>query len=535
MAKILVVDDNEINRLLIVKLLGRYKHQLLEAVDGAEALALVKTAAPDLVFTDLLMPRMDGYELIRQVRANPQTANIPIIVYTSLYMARGAAELAKAYAVTDVLTKPSKPEVIIKAVTEALGLPFQRIDPRELANLRLGMFLEIIQQLGQERDPPRLLRNFCERARKIIGTQSAFIAIPEQAKQGFQYFLTSGIEVEQARTELLPVLQKLLNRVLSERLTVSLRSAEINAGSTAAQSERLQSVLVAPLSTAQQFYGWVCLVDKLGADGFGQEEEQVLDTLASQLAITYENILLNTALRQKTEQRNREHMAQLESAQREREAFSLFVAQDIRVPLRTISAHARTLLEKQPANPQPDQQHLIKQIHDSACQTERLITDMLVFSQIGRKELEKTPLDLAALAQSIVGELQQLEPARKFSITIQPLPPVNGDLSMIKQALSCLLSNAFKFTRPRANPAIEIGCRQADVTYVYYVKDNGVGFDNRQANKVFDIFFRLHRPEDFEGKGIGLAIVRRAIERHGGHVWAESQPEAGATFYFALP
>jgi signal transduction histidine kinase/DNA-binding NarL/FixJ family response regulator len=535
MAKILVVDDNEVNRLLIVKLFSKYKHQLEEATNGVEALAKANAAAPDLVFTDLLMPQMDGYELIRQLRANPQTANIPIIVYTALYMARGATELTKAYGVNDVLTKPSKPEFIMKAVTEALGLPFQLADPREKASWRLGMFLEITQQLSQEHNPALLLGSFCERARKIIGAQHAFLGIPEKSQPGFQHLLSSGIEIEQARTQVLPSVQPLLERALAERLTLSFGDDELNAKSSAPNPAGIHSALAAPLFTPKRLYGWVCLVDKLGAARFGEEDEQLLGALASQVANTYEDLLLNTELQQKIEQLTRDYKTQLESIYREREAFSTFVAQDIRAPLRDITTYAISLLEQQAATLGGNGLQIVKHIYDSASQTEKLITDMLVFSQLGRKELEKTQLDLTALAQGVVNELQQHESARHLKIIIHPLPPAVADLFLVKQALSCLLANASKFTRARSYPLIEVGCQLTGAQPVYYVKDNGVGFDPRQAGKIFDIFYRLHRAEEYEGKGIGLAIARRAIERQGGHLWAESQPEVGATFYFTLP
>lgn len=535
MAKILVVDDNEVNRLLIVKLFNKYKHQLEEATNGAEALAKAKASPPDLVFTDLLMPQMDGYELIRQLRAHPQTASIPIIVYTALYMARGATELAKAYGVSDVLTKPSKPEAIMRAVTEALGLPFQVADSRDLANLRLGMFLELLQQLNQEREPARLLNCFCERLRKIIGAQSAVIGIPKQAEQDFQHLFSSGIEVEQARTHLLPILNPLLERITKERLSISLRENDLYQVLTTAAAAGLNSVLAAPLITPKQVHGWVCFVDKLGAPGFSEEDEQLLGTLTSHVANTYEDWLVKEELRQKNEQLNRDYKAQLESIYREREAFSAFVAQDIRAPLRDITTYALSLLDHHASSLGGNGLQVVKHIHDSAKQTEQLITDMLTFSQFGRKELERTPLDLTALAQAVVQELQQHEPARHQPIIIHPLAPAQGDAAMIKQVFTSILSNACKFTRTRQHPVIEVGCRQTDGNSVYIVKDNGVGFEQRYANKVFDIFTRLHRIEEYEGKGIGLAIARRAIERHGGRIWVESQPDAGATFYFTLP
>ena len=540
MATILVVDDVELNRRIVVKLLNRYKHQVYEACDGVDALEKVKAVPPDLVFTDLLMPRMDGHELVRQLRADKQTAHLPIVVYTALYLARAAQELAQAYGVSDILTKPSKPEIIIRAVDTALGLPFKLDNPRDAAPQRLEALLDFSSQLSSERDPQRLLENFCERARKIIGAKCAFLGILDEGDETqleLRHFLTSGIEAELAYEHLLAAAQPLLKRSLAERSTLSVRGEGINPdqGSAPAPVDRYNSLLSAPIFTTRRPYGWICLVDKLGILEFGEEEEHLLGALAAQVSIAYESLMLEAEWRQKTEQLKREYTSLLEAAQREREAFSQAVAYDVRNSLHAVAGSAWTLLENHLACLNQDGQHLLKQVFHGAAQTERLLTDLLIFAQFGRKELERTTVDLESLAHTVAGELQKLEPTRRLNLSIQHLPPTQGDQAMLKQALISLLANAFKFTRGRPQPAVEVGWRLEDGRNVYYVKDNGVGFDLQQAKQLFSVFQRLHRAEDFEGKGIGLAIVRRVVERHGGRVWAESQVDAGATFYFTLP
>ena len=165
----------------------------------------------------------------------------------------------------------------------------------------------------------------------------------------------------------------------------------------------------------------------------------------------------------------------------------------------------------------------------------KLIDDLLAFARMSRKELEHSEVDMTVLVQSTAAELCSLEPNRKVSINIQQLPKAKGDLAMLRQVFANLLSNALKFTRPSAHPAIEVGSYAKDEENIYYVKDNGEGFDMRYVEKLFGIFQRLHSREEFEGTGVGLAIVRRIVHRHEGRTWAEGKPHEGAKFYFSLP
>ena len=302
MAKILVVDDNEINLKILVKLLGRQNHKLQEAHDGADALEKVNSSPPDLIITDMLMPVMDGQELIRRLRADPKTATVPIIIYSALYLARSAQGFAQNYGVSNILTKPSKPEVIIKAVNAVLGLSIQEEDPLTAAKHQLEAILEINRQLVLAEDPQRLLDDFCERAQKVIGAKCAFIGILDQSQQGFRQFTTSGIEVESARERLLPAARELLNRVLAERIPLRMRGDEAGPESakTPTPIDRFDSLLGLPIATWMQPYGWLCLVDKLGASEFGEEEERLGGTLAALAAIVYENLVRYTQLKHKT-------------------------------------------------------------------------------------------------------------------------------------------------------------------------------------------------------------------------------------------
>ncbi len=227
---------------------------------------------------------------------------------------------------------------------------------------------------------------------------------------------------------------------------------------------------------------------------------------------------------------------ELEAANKELEAFAYSVSHDLRAPLRHVAGYAE-LLQKQAFSLLDDKsRRYLKTILESAKRMGDLIDDLLSFSRIGRAETKKAVVNLEQLVTQVVAELGQQTTGRDITWKIDPLPICHGDRSMLKVVLVNLLSNAVKFTRIRSKAEIEIGCAAERANQVeVFVRDNGAGFDIQYVNKLFGVFQRLHRPEEFEGTGIGLATVQRIIHRHGGEVRAEGAVGRGATFYFSLP
>lgn len=240
-------------------------------------------------------------------------------------------------------------------------------------------------------------------------------------------------------------------------------------------------------------------------------------------------------LNDELEQRVVKRTAELETANRELEAFSYSVSHDLRAPLRAIDGFSRILFDEIAPASTPEIQRYISVIRENAQQMGRLIDDLLSFSRLSRQPLRRiacSPLEI--IHQALTTFSTELE-NRTTDIVIADLPPCEGDPALLKQVWINLLSNAVKFTRGRDVTHIEIGSLSRKGEIVYFIRDNGTGFDMRYADKLFGVFQRLHRPEEYEGTGVGLAIVHRIIRRHNGHVWAESELGHGATFYFSLP
>jgi signal transduction histidine kinase/frataxin-like iron-binding protein CyaY len=229
-----------------------------------------------------------------------------------------------------------------------------------------------------------------------------------------------------------------------------------------------------------------------------------------------------------------ERTALLETANRELEAFAYSISHDLRAPLRHIDGFI-DMLQKRVTNLDEKSQHYMDVIAESARRMGMLIDDLLSFSRTGRDEIVKSQVDLNELVQDVIHETGHETEDRNIQWKIASLPVVTGDRAMLRIVLVNLVSNALKFTRAFEPPQIEIGSTENPNEVVIFIRDNGVGFDMKYVDKLFGVFQRLHRQEDFEGTGIGLANVRRIIHRHGGRTWAEGQVDHGATFYFSLP
>ncbi|HYV97317.1 MAG TPA: PAS domain S-box protein, partial [Gemmatimonadaceae bacterium] len=224
----------------------------------------------------------------------------------------------------------------------------------------------------------------------------------------------------------------------------------------------------------------------------------------------------------------------LRIANSELESFTYSVSHDLRAPIRQIDGFSRMLAERLGGDADEQVAHYLKRIRDGTRHMGRLVDDLLNLAHIGRQDIHPRLIPLDDVVRAVIGDLQSDPAARPIEWTVHPLPAVVCDPGLIKVAFTNLLANAIKYTRPRERPAIEIGQAPHRGTTAVFVRDNGVGFDMQYADKLFGVFQRLHRAEEFEGTGVGLATVQRIVHKHGGEIWADATPDGGATFSFTL-
>jgi PAS domain S-box-containing protein len=252
---------------------------------------------------------------------------------------------------------------------------------------------------------------------------------------------------------------------------------------------------------------------------------------------TEDGTLVSSAIRDITERKRYESQLLetnngLNAAIRELDAFSYSVSHDLRAPLRAIDGFSRIVIEQCASILPPESREYLQLVRDNAVQMGHLVDDLLAFSRLGRKPLSKQPVPVGPIIEQVLHDARQQADGRSVSVSVGELPVLWGDPALLKQVFVNLIGNAFKYTRIRPKAVIEIGSYEIDGEQVVFVRDNGAGFDMKYADKLFGVFQRQHRAEDFEGTGVGLAIVQRIIQRHGGRVWAEAAVDQGATLYF---
>lgn len=519
---VLVIDDSATSREELQTAFESAGYTVLLAATGEEGLRLAIGAHPDAVVVDGVLPGIDGATVIRRIRSDAALRRTPCLLLTGSEGRHDEYVALEAGADTFV-RKGEDMAVLLARLAAALrsaGSP----GAVRLAGSLLGpkrilavddsptYLQELAAPLRQEGYDVILAR--CgEEALELLAVQSVDCILLDFVMPGL-----SGQETCR-RIKASPVWRDIPLLMITAREDRARMLEGFNAGADdyilkSSEFEILKARVRAQLRRKQ----------------FEDENRSIREELLRKEAEAAEA----HANRELAETRAR-LLLELEHANKELEAFSYSVSHDLRAPLRAIDGFSGILLEDYSDKLDAEGRRLLDVIRSNTQRMGQLIDDLLAFSRLSRQEFAKSPIDMAQLVQSVVAEMRRVEPNRSVAITMHPLAPSYGDSAMLRQVFANLISNALKFSQHQPQASVEIGCYGENQECVYYVKDNGVGFDMQYVDKLFGVFQRLHSADAFEGTGVGLAIVQRVILRHGGRVWAQGNVNAGATFSFTLP
>lgn len=564
---ILMVDDHPENLISLEAILGDLGENLVSATSGKEALRYLLNREFAVVLLDVQMPEIDGFETASLIRQRERSQHTPIIFLTAID--KSESHVFKGYSVgaVDYIFKPFEPEILKAKVAVFIDLfrktrelhrqsELLRATNRELAKSNKvmgGLYGEIrmlnadlehrVQQRTQQLETANLdLKNeIAERQRieEALRDSEARYRLISELTSDYAYSFSVGNDgtftgewVTDAFTRITGYEVAEIDRLGWDHLTHPEDRKKVE--------EYLQtiidgtsSVLEYRIVTRQGQTRWlrnycqpVWNPDFQRVTRIYGAAQDITDRRAAETEIR----TLNATL----EQRVRERTTELEAANRELESFSYSISHDLRTPLRSIDGFSKALLEEYLETLDETGRDYLKRVRAASQRMGELIDDMLKLSRVTRNEMTREPVDLGTMATRIIGELRNSFPDRTVDVRIQENMNVQGDPRLLQVALQNLLDNAWKFTSETENACIEFGVTESEGKQVYFIRDNGAGFDMQYARKLFKPFQRLHSPEEFPGTGVGLAIVQRVIERHGGTIWTEGAVDHGATFYFTV-
>ena len=398
---------------------------------------------------------------------------------------------------------------------------------------QLAALRDVDQAILAAESPAEIASAVLQRAQALIPFESASVAATDWEAEEVRVLATTEKNVLDSPRTLSLDQVYLSDRVRAGNTEVA-SVEDYEAVPEAAERMRemgLASILCLPMVVEGDVIG-IVHVGRTAPDAFMEEDVRVGRELADHMAIALRQAQLLEEVqerRERLEERVQERTAELES-------FAYSVSHDLRTPLRAIDGYTRILKEEYADQLDDEGRRLLNVIYDSAQTMGDQIDDLLTLSRVGRRDLNRVAVDLEALVQEVFDDLRRTHPtAADVTFRLESLPPAQGDRSMLRHVLSNLLSNALKFTQRETDPRIEVGTTDRDGAPAYYVRDNGVGFDADRAEEVFGVFQRLHDDSDFDGTGVGLALVERVVRRHDGTVWAEGAEGEGATIFFTLP
>ncbi|MEM1172689.1 MAG: response regulator [Cyanobacteria bacterium P01_H01_bin.35] len=531
---ILIVDDNLPNLKILATLLKNNNYQVKKAIDGESALLSIETHIPDLILLDIKMPELDGYQVCERLKANPKTREIPIIFISAL---NEVFDKVKAFEVggIDYVTKPFQEEEVLARIKSQLTIQKQKQLLEEEGKLLRIEQDNLKAEIRQRKEAEAILYQSRALISSILNSALDGIAAMAALRDNrtgniidFSCLVVNPVIARAFNQEPQDLIGKLVVKKFLDRINDDLFNDFVNVVET---GKPLEQDIFYNDQAEGKWYHFIAV--KLG-DG---------------LAITVRDI---------TERKNLE--LTLEETNKELEAFSYSVAHDLRNPLGNIESLIDFLQAeyKNHNHPIQNSQELFDIISESTAKMQQIIKDLLLLSKVKKSAINLEVMDLSNIVQDILIKFQRREPQRKVELVIQPNVLAKVDPKFLTIALDNLISNAWKYSCKKDVTYIQFGVLSAEqqnlepiinqcslyykntnlcqqkLDLVYFIKDNGAGFNMENFDELFTPFKRFHSDEEFQAIGIGLSIVKRIINRHQGLIWCDSEVEKGATFYFTL-
>lgn len=530
--KVLVVEDDSLLAHVLADMLGSLGQEALIAGDGEEAVAVFKAEQPDLILMDVLLPGIDGFEATRRIKARSGGRWVPVVYLTVLDEEADLLAGLEAGG-DDYLVKPVSPAVLeakLRATLRALGL-HKRV---ELERRRLMAICDHIQDTIVVIDPQGVIESANPALATLLGYapeavigQNVSILMPEPHRSQHDEFLRR-YRMRECESHLVG---RGPRELVARRRDGSLVDVELSISEVRLDSEwRLIGVIRDISERKEAERRLIAHRDHLEAL-FRTRSESLEDAAqrASDAVREAEDMAADGPGGQEAER-----TSALQEAYQELTSFTYTVSHDLRSPVRIINGYATMLAEDYGEAMDEAGRGYLERIRVSTRRMGDLIDGLLNLARFARTELRRAPTDLSAMAVSILAELAEAEPARRLEIEIEKDLLADADPLLMQSLLQNLLHNAWKYTAGTAGATIAFGAERRDGELHYFVRDNGSGFDMAQAGRLFMPFQRLHG-SDVDGIGIGLATAHRIVHKHGGRIWADARPGAGATFYFTLP
>lgn len=528
---ILIIDDSLTYRQELSESLHNAGYTVAMAASGEEGLRIAADLRPDALVVDGVMPEMDGTAVVRRIRLDPGLHATPCLLLTASEGAAG--EVVALDAGSDAYVRKGEGTQVVLA---RLGAMLRAAAPRD--GVRAATLLGPKRILAVD-DSITYLEGIAEQLQvdgyEVIKAHSGEEALELLAVEEVDCILLDLLMPGLSGTETCRQIKQssVLRNIPLIMLTAHDEPEAMIDGMNAGADDYVAKAAGFEVIRAR-------LRAQLRRKQFEDEKRRIREELLRKQAeadAAHAAAEARKELLEQLSQKNAElavHIGELERLNKELEVFAYSVSHDLRQPLRAMDGFSKVLLEDYGAALDEQGRHYLQRIRAGAQRMGDLIDGLLTLSRVNQKPIEKRAIKLDALARRVFQRLHEADPSRSVEVIVQPDLDADGDPHLMESVLENLVGNAWKFTAKRPDARIEVGARLADDRRVFYVRDNGAGFDMNYSNKLFGPFQRLHSSKEFQGTGIGLATVQRILHRHGGRIWAESQPERGATFFFSL-